>query len=141
MANDTPCSASSKPRSILRRPDSSPRYAPNLELVYLIKSRNYKFTVSVGVSNSVLVPVIVVFDKGAGPNPIREDVVPPNWESLYLRGVPILKVMNTSGRLLHSKGLIVLIIQVGHLLTRLRFYVTAGLAVQASWDVISSTAT
>jgi Reverse transcriptase (RNA-dependent DNA polymerase) len=37
--------------------------------------------------------------------------------------------MNASGRLLHSKGVIVLIVQVGHLRTRVRFYVTAGLAV------------
>jgi hypothetical protein len=129
MANDTPCSASSKPRSILRRPDSSPRYAPDLEPIYLMNSRNYKFNVSVGVSNSVLVPVIAVFDTGAGPNPIREDVVPPNWETLRLRGVPIPKVMNASGRLLNSKGLIFLIVQVGNLLTRLRFYVTAGISV------------
>jgi hypothetical protein len=94
-----------------------------------MKSRNYKFTVSVGVSNSVLVPVLAVLDTGAGPNLIREDVLPPNWETLRLRGVPIPKVMNASGRLLHSKGVIVLIVQVGHLRTRVRFYVTAGLAV------------
>jgi hypothetical protein len=94
-----------------------------------MKSRNSKFTVSVGVSSSVFVPVLAVLDIGAGPNLIREDVLPPNWETLRLRGVPIPKVMNASGRLLHSKGVIVLIVQVGHLRTRVRFYVTAGLAV------------
>jgi transposase InsO family protein len=94
-----------------------------------MKSRNYKFIVSVGVSNSVLAPVVAVLDTGAGPNLIREDVLPPDWESLRLRGVPVPKVMNASGRLLHSKGVIVLIVQVGDLRTRVRFYVTAGLAV------------
>jgi hypothetical protein len=73
--------------------------------------------------------VIAVLDTGAGPNLIREDVLPPNWETWRLCGVPIPKVMNASGRLLQSKGLIVLIVQVGHLRTRVRFYVTAGLAV------------
>jgi hypothetical protein len=103
-----------------------------------MKSRNYKFTVSVGVSHSVLVPVLAVLDTGAGPNIIHEDVLSPNWETLRLRGVPIPKVMNASG---NSKGVIVLIVQAGHLRTRVRFYVTAGLAVPASWDVISLTAT
>ena len=78
-----------------------------------MKSRNYKFVVSVGVSNSALAPVVAVLDTGAGPNLIREDVLPPNWESLRLRGVPIPRVMNASGRLLHSKGVMVLILQVG----------------------------
>jgi hypothetical protein len=105
-----------------------------------MKSRNYKFSVSAGVFNSVLDPVLAFLDTGAGPNIIHEDVLPPNWETLRLRGVPIPKVMNASGRLLHSKGLIVLIVQAGHLRTRERFYVTAGLAVPASWDVISLTA-
>ena len=94
-----------------------------------MKSRNYKFVVSVGVSNSALAPVVAVLDTGAGPNLIREDVLPPNWESLRLRGVPIPRVMNASGRLLHSKGVMVLILQVGGLRTRVRFYVTPGLAV------------
>ena len=53
-----------------------------MEPVYLMKSRNYKFVVSVGVSNSALAPVVAVLDTGAGPNLIREDVLPPNWESL-----------------------------------------------------------
>jgi hypothetical protein len=88
-----------------------------------MKSRNYNLTVYVGVSNSVLVPVLAVLDTGAGPNLIREDVLPPNWETLRLRGASIPKVMNASGRLLQSKGIIVLIVQFGHLRTRVRFYV------------------
>jgi hypothetical protein len=94
-----------------------------------MKSPNYKLNVSLGVSNSVLVPVLAVLDMGAGPNIILEDVLTPNWETLRLRGVPIPKLMNASGRLLHSKGAIFLIVQVGHLRTRVRFYVTAGIAV------------
>jgi hypothetical protein len=59
-------------------------------------------------------------DTGAGPNLFREDVLSQNWETLRLRGAPIPKVMNSSGRLLHSKEVIVLIIQDGHLRTRVR---------------------
>jgi hypothetical protein len=72
-----PCPASSKAWSISRRSDSSSRFALDIEPVYLMKCCNYKLTVSVKVSNSVLVPAISVLDTGVGPNLIREGVLPP----------------------------------------------------------------
>jgi hypothetical protein len=48
---------------------------------------------------------------------------------LRLRGVLIPKVMIASGRLLDSKAVIVLIVQDGHLRTRVHLCVTADLAV------------
>jgi hypothetical protein len=44
--------------------------------VTLFRSRNYKLCVSVGVSRDVLAPFKAVFDTGAGPNLVRERILP-----------------------------------------------------------------
>jgi hypothetical protein len=50
-----------------------------------MKSSNFMFTVSVGVSNSILVPKLAVLDTGVGLNLIREDVLPQTG-NLYASG-------------------------------------------------------
>jgi RNase H-like domain found in reverse transcriptase/Reverse transcriptase (RNA-dependent DNA polymerase)/Integrase zinc binding domain/Integrase core domain/Chromo (CHRromatin Organisation MOdifier) domain/Retroviral aspartyl protease len=94
-----------------------------------MKSRNYKFITSVGLSTRAMFPITTVLDTGAGPSLIREDVLPKDWEAMRLRGVPVPRIVNASGRAVTSKGVVVLHVQVGDLRTRVRFYVTSGLAV------------
>ena len=42
-------------------------------------SRNYKVSATVGVSTVVATPVFAILDTGAGPNLVREDVLPEDW--------------------------------------------------------------
>jgi hypothetical protein len=76
------------------------------------------------VSAAVLYPVQAVLDTGAGINLVREDVLPTGWEKMLLPNVTLPRITNASGRRMPSRGVIILHVQVGDLLKRVRFYVT-----------------
>lgn len=76
-----------------------------------------------------MAPVRAVFDTGAGPNLVRDDLLPRGWESLLIPGQPLPRITNASGKRMPVKGVIVLYLQVGDLRTRVRFYVVPGLGV------------
>jgi hypothetical protein len=59
----------------------------------------------------------------------REDVLSKGWERLLVPNVALPRITNASGRRMSARGVIVLFVQVGGLLKRVRFYVTPGLAV------------
>jgi hypothetical protein len=99
------------------------------EPVILLKSRNYKCCISVGVSRQILTPVRAVLDTGAGPNLIREDLLPENWELFRIPGLPLPRITNASGRRIPARGVVQLYVQMGDAIKRVRFYVTPGLAV------------
>jgi hypothetical protein len=99
------------------------------EPVHLFQSRNYKLCVSIGATANIQTPVRAVLDTGAGPNLVREDVLPKGWERLLVPDVALPRITNASGRRMSARGVIVLFVQVGGLLKRVRFYVTPGLAV------------
>jgi hypothetical protein len=52
--------------------------------VTLFQFRNYNLCVFVGVSRAVLAPVKAVFDTGAGPNLVREGILPTGWERFII---------------------------------------------------------
>jgi hypothetical protein len=95
--------------------------------VTLFQFRNYKLCVSIGVSRGVLAPVKAVFDTGAGPNLVREGTLPEGWESSLDPNQPLPRINNASGKRMPVRGVIVLYVQVGDLLTRVCFYVVPGL--------------
>jgi hypothetical protein len=95
--------------------------------VTLFQSRNYKLCVSLGVSRAVLAPVKAVFDTGAGPNLVREAILPEGWESSLVPNQQLPRIHNASGKRMPVRGVIVLYVQVGDLLTRVCFYVVHGL--------------
>jgi hypothetical protein len=99
------------------------------ESVHLFRSRNYKLYCSVGVSQAVLFPVRAVLDTGAGPNLVREDILPKNWERWRVPNIPLPRITNASGMQILAKGVIVLYVQLGTTVHRVRFYVAPGLAV------------
>jgi hypothetical protein len=76
-----------------------------------------------------MAPVRAVFDTGAGPNLVRDDLLPRGWESLLIPGQPLHRITNASGKRMPAKGVIVLYLQVGDLRTRVRFYVVPGMGV------------
>jgi hypothetical protein len=91
--------------------------------VTLFNSRNYKLCLSVGVSRAVIAPVKAVFDTGAGPNLVREGILPTGWERFIIPNQPLPRINNASGRRMSLRGVITLYVQVGDLLRRVRFYV------------------
>jgi Retroviral aspartyl protease len=100
-----------------------------VETVALLKSRNYKCFVAVGLTRNVLHPIMAVLNTGAGPNLIREDLLPKNWEVYRITGLPLPRITNASGRRISARGVVQLHVQVDGLVRRVRFYVTPGLAV------------
>jgi hypothetical protein len=81
------------------------------------------------VRSAVMAPVRAVFDAGAGPNLVRDDLLPRGCESLLIPGQPLPLITNASGKRMPVKGVIVLYLQVGDLQTRVRFYGVRGLGV------------
>ena len=106
-------------------PDDSTVVAP----VTLFQSQNYKLCVSIGLTSRCLLPVRAVLDTGAGPNLIREDVLPIGWEHALIPGQTLPRVSNASGRRMPVKGVVQLTTRVGDLVRRIRFLVTSDLAV------------
>jgi hypothetical protein len=76
-----------------------------------------------------MAPVRPVFDTGAGPNLVRDYLLPRGWESLLIPGQPLPRITNASGKRNPVKGVIVLYLQVGDLRIRVLFYVVPGLCV------------
>jgi hypothetical protein len=66
------------PRKILSRPVK--KGLLEVEVVCSLATRNYKVSATVDVSATVLSPVFAILDTGAGPNLIREKVLPEDWE-------------------------------------------------------------
>jgi hypothetical protein len=65
-------------RRILSRPVK--KGLLQVEVVCPLAARNYKISVTIGVSATMLTPVSAILDTGAGPNMIRETVLPEDWE-------------------------------------------------------------
>jgi hypothetical protein len=70
---------------------------------------------------------MAVLDTGDGPN-LREDLLPENWELCRIPGLRLPRI-TASGRRIPARGVVQLYVQVGGMVSRVRFYVTPGLAV------------
>jgi hypothetical protein len=89
---------------------------PNeLDQVCLLASRNYKVSATVGVSTVVATPVYAILDTGAGPNLVREDVLPEDWTRYRTTEEPSFPVVGASGRPLPQRGVLTLCVQLGQL--------------------------
>jgi hypothetical protein len=69
-------------------------------------------------------------DTGAGPNLIREKVLPEEWERYRILGPPALHIVGAGGRRLLQKGNITLTVQLGKIKVQARFIVVEGLAAE-----------
>ena len=70
-----------------------------------------------------------VLDTGSGPNLVREDILPKDWDRWRVPNIPLPRITNASGKKILAKGVIVLYVQLGTTVHRVRFYVAPGLAV------------
>ena len=102
---------------------------PVVAPVTLFQSQNYKLCVSLGLSLRAVTPVRAVLDTGAGPNLVREDVLPMGWQKFLVPGQALPRVNNASGRRMPVKGVVALTVQVGEMVRRVRFIVASSLSV------------
>jgi hypothetical protein len=118
------------PRKILSRPVK--KCLLQVEVYFALATRNYKFSATVGVSATVLTPVSAMLDTGAGPNLIREKVLPEDWERYHIPGPPAFHIVGAGGRRLLQKGIITLTVQMGTIKVQARFIVVEGLAAECN---------
>ena len=101
-----------------------------METVYSPTTRNYKVSATVGVTTVVQTPVRAILDTGAGPNLVREAVLPEDWQCRRLTGEPECRIVGAGGRKLRQKGIIILLVQVGQLRLKTKFIVVEELAAE-----------
>jgi Retroviral aspartyl protease len=81
----------------------------------------------------VLTPVSAILDTGAGPNLIREKVLPEDWECYRIPGTPEFHIVGAGGRKILQKGNILLTLQLGTIKVQTRFIVVEGLTRSEFW--------
>jgi hypothetical protein len=84
----------------------------------------------VGVTKVVASPVRAILDTGAGPNLVRAEILPEDWEKYRLAGEPLLNIVGAGGRRLRQLGVVLLHVELAGLRIRTRFIVVAGLAAE-----------
>jgi hypothetical protein len=78
----------------------------------------------------VLRPVSATLDTGAGPNLIREKVLPDDWERYRIPGPPEFQIVGAGGRRILQKGKITLTVQLGTIKVQARLNVVQSLAAE-----------
>jgi Retroviral aspartyl protease len=101
-----------------------------VEVVFSLATRNYKVSATVGVSATVLRPVSAILDTGAGPNLIRENILPDDWERYRIPGPPEFHIVSAGGRRLLQRGNITLTVQLGTIKVQARFIVVESLVAE-----------
>jgi gag-polyprotein putative aspartyl protease len=84
----------------------------------------------VGVTTVVQTPVRAILDTGAGPNLVREAVLPEDWNWRRLTGEPECRIVGAGGRKLRQKVVIILHVQVGQPRLKTKFIVVEELAAE-----------
>jgi Retroviral aspartyl protease len=128
-----PSNSRSHPRTTQCRqniPSLSNICSVETEIVFPLRSRNYKVSATVGVSTVLATPVRAILDTGAGPNLVREEILPTDWEKYRVAGAPTLQIVGAGGRRLKQSGAILLHVEICGLKTRMQFVVVPGLAAE-----------
>jgi Retroviral aspartyl protease len=75
----------------------------------------------------VATPVYAILDTGAGPDLVREDVLPEKWTRYRTMEEPSFQVVGASGRPLPQRGVLTLCVQLGQLKVHAKFIVVKHL--------------
>ena len=102
----------------------------NDSTVNLMKTDHYKVTLLLGCSKSLMHSADAVLDTGAGPNFVRESLLPVNWRkhSADASGYPSIRDANN--RRLKLSGVIPMYVDIGGFQLRTNFLVCSELAVK-----------
>jgi len=99
-----------------------------LDPILLFSSENYKVHAEIGTSPHHLHHTGAVLDTGAGPNCIRADILPPNWEAWNIPNLNSGPV-DAQGNRVEIVGITSLYVRLGSQTTRTHFLVCKSLAV------------
>jgi hypothetical protein len=77
-----------------------------------------------------MVPVRAILDTGTGPNLIREEILPEDWERSRLSGTPAYQIIGAGGLPLRQRGVITMHVQLETLRVQSRFVVVTSLAAE-----------
>lgn len=97
----------------------------------LLKIDHYKLMPLIGVSKRVMRIVEAVLDTGAGPNLVRESILPRDWLRYRTEETNIPPIRDANDRKLRIEGVVRLYVDIGGQSLRLRFLVCKDLAVKA----------
>ena len=95
-----------------------------------MKSRNYQVSATGGVSPAILSPTRAILDTGAGPNLVRSNLLPDDWERFRVHTTPSIPIVEANGRRLRQKGTVTLFAELGKLRVKAQFLVVEGLATE-----------
>jgi hypothetical protein len=84
----------------------------------------------VGVSTVIMTAVRAILDIGAGPNLVREDLTPADWELYRMTDEPRFNVVGAGGKRLRQNGVISLFVELGQLRVKARFLLISELAAE-----------
>jgi Retroviral aspartyl protease len=104
--------------------------AVHTESVFPLATRNYKISATVGGTTVISTPLRAILDTGAGPNLIREELLPEDWSRYCVADAPFYNIVGAGGKQLRQKGVITLFVQVGNLRMQARFIVVHSLAAE-----------
>jgi len=108
------------------------RHSDMIAPVYVLqKSENYQVSVMIGADVWKMTPFTAVLDTGAGPNLIRTDALPDDWQQrdIIVPDASHRRIRNADGRVGGSIATVELFCLVGTLECRTQFIVVDNLAV------------
>ena len=96
-----------------------------------MKTDHYKVMVLLGCARSLMHTVEAVLDTGAGPNFVRESLLPPDWRKYSTDASIIPSIRDANNRRLKVSGVVRMYVDIGGYKLHTSFLVCRELAVQA----------
>ena len=100
-------------------------------IVNVLRADHYKVTVLMGCNLIQMQTVDAVLDTGAGPNVIRESLLPHGWQRYAQRATSLPRIRDANNRRLNVEGILPMILDMGSQRFRASFLVCKDLAVPA----------
>ena len=99
--------------------------------VNLMNLDHFKVMVLLGTSRTLMHTVLAILDTGAGPNLVRESLLPKDWRDHAVKQNAYPHIRDANGRKLNVEGVVQLYLDVGGQNLGVRFLVCRNLAVKA----------
>ena len=95
--------------------------------VSLMRTDHFKVMCLVGTTRKLMRTVLAILDTGAGPNLVRESLLPKDWQSVASQKDAYPVIRDANGRKLSIEGVVQLNIDLGNEKLRVRFLVCKNL--------------
>jgi Retroviral aspartyl protease len=80
--------------------------AVHTESVFPLATRNYKICATVGINTVISTPPRAILDTGAGPNLIREEVLPEDWSRYRVADALFYNILGAGGKRLRQTNVL-----------------------------------